>query len=78
MSELVPTETHPTDPKYIESSNETSIRLGNFMQRDSKYMRTLIASVPVKSCELDPIPTTLLQNLDSGIPIIAKIINLSL
>ena len=78
MSELVPTETHPMDLKYIESSYETSIRLGNLMEIDSKYMRTLAASAPVKSCELDPIPTSLLWNLDSAVPIIAKIINLSL
>ena len=30
MSELVPTETHPTDQKYIESSHETLMRLENF------------------------------------------------
>ena len=48
------------------------------MEIDSKYMRTLITSAPVKSCELDPIPTTLLCNLDSAVPIITKIINLSL
>ena len=41
-------------------------------------MRTLIASASVKSCELDAIPTTLLQNLDSAVPIITKIITLSL
>ena len=78
MSELVLTETHPTDPKYIEPSYETSIRLESFMEIDSKYTRTLIASAPVKSRELDPIPTTLVWHLDSAVPIITKIINLSL
>ena len=78
MSELVPTETHPTDLKYIESSYETSMRQENVMEIDSEYMRTLITSTPGKSCELYPISTTLLWNLDSTVPIIAKIINLSL
>ena len=78
MSELVLTETHPMDPKYIESSYETWMRLENVMEIDSEYMRTLIISAPVKSCELDPIPTTLIWNLDSVLPIITRIINLSL
>ena len=75
MSELVWTKTHPMDLKYIESNNETLMRLENFMEIDSEYKRTLIASAPVK---LDSIPTTLLWNLDSAVPITAKIINLSL
>ena len=54
MTELVPTETHPMDPKYIESSYETLLRLETFIEIDSEYMRTLIPSAPVKSCELDP------------------------
>ena len=58
MSELVPLETHPMDLKYIESSYETSVRLDNFIEIDSEYTRTLITSAPVKSFELDPIPTT--------------------
>ena len=78
MSELLPNETRPMDLKYIESSYETSVRLGNFMEIDSEYMRTLIASAPVKSCKLHPIPTTLLWNLDLAVPIITKIIHLSL
>ena len=78
MSELVLTETHPMDPKYTEPSYETSMRLEKFMEIDSEYTRTLITSASVKPCELDPIPTTLLKNLDSAVPIITKIINLSL
>ena len=78
MSELVLNETHPADLKYIEASYETSRRLENITEIDSEYTRTLIASAPVKSCDLDPIPTTLLWNLDWAVPIITKIINLSL
>ena len=37
ISESVPTETHPMDPKYIESSYETSMRLENFIEIDSEY-----------------------------------------
>ena len=73
MSELILTETHPMDPKHIESSHETLMRLENFMEIDSEHMGTLITSAPVKSWELDPIPNTLLWNLNSAVPIIAKL-----
>ena len=39
------------------------------MKIENEYMRTLTSSVPVKSCKLDPISTTLLWNLDSASPI---------
>ena len=62
----------------LNQAMKLQIKLENVMKIDSKYTRTLIASAPVKSCELDPIPTTPLWNLDSAVPIITKIINLSL
>ena len=44
-----------------------------------EFVRKIINSASAKSCELDPIPTTLLyENLDILLPTIMNIINTSL
>ena len=53
--------------------------LSNFNLLSSNEVRSLIMSSPVKSCSLDPLPTSLLvQNLDFMINCITSIVNDSL
>ena len=69
-----------TDTCLAQSSsiNENSI-LRSFLPVTEENIRKLISSSASKSCILDPIPTYLLKEcLDTLLPIITRIINLSL
>ena len=79
MAGLQPTETHPNDPKYIESVNESPITLSTFKEISLEDTTRLICTAATKSCEIDPIPTALLkEHIDIVAPTIRDIINLSL
>ena len=79
MVGLQPTETHPTDPKYIESVNESPIMLTTFKEISLEDSKRLIHTAATKSCEIDPIPTALLkEHINIVAPTIRDIINLSL
>ena len=68
------------DTCFVQSSsvNENSI-LRSFYPVSEEKIRKLISSSASKSCILDPIPTYLLKEcLDTLLPIITRIINLSL
>ena len=62
------------------SAPETDIpRLVRFAPMTEKEVSTVIASLKSKSCELDAIPTTILKKmLPDVIPLITKIVNISL
>ena len=54
-------------------------RLRKFSPLTEKQVKSTMMSMQSKSCELDPIPTTLLKRLmDKCLPIITKIVNISL
>ena len=79
MAGLQPTETHPTDPKCIESVNKSPIMLSIFKEISLEDTKRLICTAATKSCEIDPIPTALLkEHTDIVAPTIRDIINLSL
>ena len=79
MAGLQPTETHPIDPKYIESVNKSPITLSTFKEISLEDTKRLIDTAATKSCEIDPIPTALLkEHIDIVAPTIRDIINLSL
>ena len=79
MAGIQPTETHPTDPKYIESVNESPITLSTFKEISSEDTKRLICTAVTKSCEIDPIPTALLkEHINIVAPTIRDIINLLL
>ena len=79
MAGLQPTETHPTDPKYIESVNESPIMLSTYKEISLEDTKRLICTAATKSCEIDPIPTALLKkHIDIVAPTVRDIINLSL
>ena len=79
MEILVPTNTHPSNPVYLESEIETTVILHEFGPITLDATKKLILSATPKSCKLDPIPKYLLRNhIDVLAPIIQKIINISI
>ena len=62
-------------PLYLPSKNEYN----SFKEVSKDQVLRLVMRIKSKSCQLDPIPTTLLKNiLLSILPAVTKIINLSL
>ena len=77
MEISVPTNTHPSNPVYLESEIETTVILHEFRPITLDATKKLILSATPKSCKLDPIPMDLLRNhIDVLAPIIQKIINI--
>ena len=72
-------ESHPVDPKYIESIEKCSIKLHQFHEIDLDETKRLIQTSVTKLCEIDPMPTSLLKEcIDIVAPTIMEIINLLL
>ena len=66
------------DDKYIETNFLTNSRLNKFTPVLQNNVKEIVASAPVKSCELDPIITSLLKiHIEVLAPIISNIINSS-
>ena len=49
------------DNRYIEASFQTDYRMNKFTSVLHSDVKEIVASVPAKSCKLDPIPTSLLK-----------------
>ena len=72
-------ESCPKIPEYIESSYQTNSYFENFAVLTEMDVRKLVNKSATKSCELDPISTHFLkQHLDVLIPLVTKIVNISL
>ena len=66
-------------PEYIESSYQANSQFENFAVLTEMDVRKLVNKSATKSCELDPISMHLLkQHLDALIPLVTKIVNISL
>ena len=66
------------DNRYIETNFQTNYTLTKFTLVLQSDVKEIIASAPVKSCELDPIPTSLLKmHIKVLAPIICNITNSS-
>ena len=61
MEGLVPTETHPTDESYIESTPMTTLSFTHFSVLSRDNVKRLVKKSATKSCPLDPIQTSLLK-----------------
>ena len=58
--------------------DETSMILCSFKQTTAEEIQRILQSIPPKSCDLDPIPTSLLKDcMSTFATIIAEIVNLS-
>ena len=63
----------------IRTTAITSMKVERFSPVDIDYVTKLILTAPNKTCDLDPIPTSLLKSISDTIsPVIMKIINASL
>jgi hypothetical protein len=61
------------------SNHIPSCQLSSFKPASQEEIRKLVMSAASKSCSLDPVPTWLLEdNLDELLPVLTKIVNLSL
>ena len=79
MENLVPTVTHSIDPNYLESSYKMENLLEVFTPIDIEYTKKVLQKNLPKSCELDPIPTSLFKmHSDAIADKITQIINTSL
>ena len=79
MDSLVPSDTHPINDKYIEKDFLTSLHLTNFRPITLQETINLSKSAAPESCELDPIPTSIiLKHVEIIVPTIQEIINLSI
>ena len=66
------------DNRYIETNFQTNCRLKKFTPVLQSDVKEIVASAPAKSCELDPIPTSLLKmHIEVLAPIISNITNSS-
>ena len=67
------------DRSLLESSPQTDCKFTKFKEIGEEELRTIITSVPTKSCENDPLPTSLLkEHLDAILIPLTKIVNTSL
>ena len=65
--------------KFTPAINKNILKMDSFRDLSDNDVKKLILSMPTKSCELDSLPTKFLKdNLDTLLPSITKIINLSL
>ena len=72
-------ESCPKIHEYIEPSYQTNSYFENFAVLTEMDVRKLVNKSATKSCELDPISTHFLkQHLDVLIPLVTKIVNISL
>ena len=79
MDSLSTGDTNSTNDKYIEEDFLTSLHLTNFRPIMLQGTIDLIKSAVPKSCELDPIQTSIiLKHVEIIAPTIQKIINLSI
>ena len=79
MQDLAPSSMNATlNDEYMELTYETANRLTNFKSINDQDILSIINRAPPKSCELDPMPTTLLKVHRSVIaPHIKDIVNTS-
>ena len=79
MNDLQPSDDNPMDPTYMESDYLTKVRFNTFQKVTEDHLVKLVQKSTIKSCELDPIPTSLLKkHLNVMVPVLQHIINLYL
>ena len=73
MVNLIPTHLNQTGTKYIENNLLTDRQFNTFRMGTEKDVKVTITNAPLKHCELDLIPTTLLRQMTYVVaPIITK------
>ena len=78
MRNLVPMESNPTDPKYIEDQY-TDMRYSSFKQVTIETITNIIRNVSSKSCKLDPLPIGLVKEFTTELASsLTKLVNRSI
>ena len=76
MMNLRPSDNNPIDPRYIESHRTTDVKFDEFSLIEVDKIKTIVRSAPSKSCELDPLPVSLLkEHLDVIAPALKDLVN---
>ena len=79
MQDVGPNNMTDTLDDYLESAFETTERSTNFKMITNQDILLIISTAPPKSCEMDPMPTTLLKVFrDVVAPHIRDIVNTSI
>ena len=79
MQDLQPTAPGHSDNTYIETAFITSCRFSDYQHVTPFDIIKIIQKCPPKSCELDPLPSTLIkQHAETVAPTICHIFNISL
>ena len=79
MNNLQPSDDNPIDPTYIKSDYLTKVGLITFQKVTEDQVAKPVQKSTTKSCELDPIPTSLLKkHLNAMLPVLQHIINVFL
>ena len=79
MMNLRPSENNPIDPRYIESHQTTDVKFDEFSLIEVDKIKTIVRSAPLKSCELYPLPISLLkEHLDVIAPALKDLVNNSM
>ena len=76
---LKPSDDNPIDLKYIESHKTTDIKFEEFLLIEEDTIKAIVRLAPSKSCELDPLPISLLkEHLDVTAPALRDLVNNSM
>ena len=79
MMNLQSSDDSPTDPKYIESHQTTDVKFEEFLLIEEDSIKTIVMSAPSKSCELDPLPISIVkEHLDVIAPALRDLVNNSM
>ena len=79
MMNLQSSDDNPTDLRYIESHQTTDVKFEEFLLIEEDTIKTIVRSAPSKSCELDPLPISLLkEHLDVIAPALRDLVNNSM
>ena len=79
MRNMVPMESNPTDPKYIEDQYTMDMRYRSFKQVTTETITNIIGYAPSKSCELDPLPISIVKEFTTELaPALTKLVNMSI
>ena len=79
MMNLKSSDDNPIDLKYIESHQTTDVKFEEFSLIEEDTIKAIVRSAPSKSCELDPLPISLLkEHLDVIAPALRDLVNNSM
>ena len=79
MMNLKSRDDNQIDPKYIESHQTTDVKFEEFSLIEEDTIKAVVRSAPLKSCELDPLPISLLkEHLDVIAPALRDLVNNSM